>query len=586
MQRPRWIRSVRPPKAERQAPPGALRDRIAMLVAIVTVVGVGAAFFLASNMQFLMPGPLASAHAAIENCSACHTKSGSGKLSWLQSLATGDRHADSTACLSCHKMPDTAFNAHSASAEILKLSTARLSKTAAETPAPHSARAQSSAFPTQGVVERGLYCSTCHQEHQGAGFKLKTFANEQCHSCHVVKFDSFDGSHPKFENYPFKQRTRVTYDHEGHFGKHFPEVAKKDPARPIPTTCATCHSSGKDKRVMAVAPFEQTCASCHLDQITGKERASGPKGVAFLALPGLDLKTLKRKKAAIGEWPEASEAELTPFMKVMISRNARGRALIKTVDRLNLQDLSRASDAQIKAVADLVWEIKGLFYALIKSKASDVLADLTIGDMGKLSAALIADLTASIPSDVVTSAHQHWLPNLGAEMASRMVARGQERGGWITTIAESRLPIDGEQAGVATRSRLQKSKPQAPSPPRKRPPSTSRHGPRLLTKPTICCSQRRKSCARANQVRGTRRKRPSREQRTPPRGRVPRPRRMQLRRPLPQGSPSPQRPSLGSWPHPLSASRATWIQRAGPRMAAGIGRTTRFSIGPRATRTN
>ena len=92
---------------------------------------------------------------------------------------------------------------------------------------------------------------------------------------------------------------------------------------------------------MAVAPFEQTCTACHLDQIIGKERVSGPKGIAFLTLPGLDLRTLKEKNALIGEWPDASEAELTPFMKVMISRNERGRALIKTVDSLNLQDLTR-----------------------------------------------------------------------------------------------------------------------------------------------------------------------------------------------------------------------------------------------------
>ena len=48
------------------------------------------------------------------------------------------------------------------------------------------------------------------------------------------------------------------------------------------------------------------------------------------------------------------------------------------MDRLNLQDLSGASDAQIKAVTELVWEIKGLFHALISGKASDVLADLNI----------------------------------------------------------------------------------------------------------------------------------------------------------------------------------------------------------------
>jgi hypothetical protein len=432
-----------------------------MQVGIATAVCVALAFFLANNMQFLMPGPLASAHGSIENCSACHTKSGTGKLSWLHGLVAGDRHADSNGCLTCHKMPDTAFNAHSASPAVLKQSTERLAKIAAEIPAPQSARAQSAAFPVHDVAARGLYCSTCHQEHQGASFKLNKITNEQCQSCHVVKFDSFDGDHPKFERYPFKRRTRIIYDHEGHFGKHFPEVTKKDPARRVPETCATCHNSGKDKRVMAVAPFEQTCLSCHLDQITGKERVSGPKGIAFLSLPGLDLATLRKKKAAIGEWPEASEAELTPFMKVMISRTARGRALINTVGGLNLQDLSRANDAQIRAVTALAWEIKGLFYALIKGKASDVLADLTIGDMGKLSAALVADLTASIPSDVVISAHQHWFPNLGAEMAGRMDARVTEQGGWTTTIRESRVAVDSGTASIVRSGRRTDGEPPA-----------------------------------------------------------------------------------------------------------------------------
>ena len=251
-----------------------------------------------------MPGPLASAHGAIEKCSACHTKSGSGKLSWVHGLVAGDPLADSKACLTCHKMPDTAFNAHGASAEVLKQSTKRLTKVAAETPAPQSARAQNIAFPTHDVVARGLYCATCHQEHQGVNFNLNKISNEQCRSCHVVKFDSFDGHHPKFDNYPFKRRTRIIYDHAGHFGKHYPEVAKKDPARRIPDTCSTCHNSSDDKRVMAVAPFEKTCTACHLDQIIGKERVSGPKGIAFLALPGLDLQTLKKKNAAIGEWPD------------------------------------------------------------------------------------------------------------------------------------------------------------------------------------------------------------------------------------------------------------------------------------------
>lgn len=421
-------RSVRPPKAGRQARPGSRRDRLAALLALVIVVCLGSAFFLSRGTQFLMPGPLSSAHSAIENCGACHTKSGSGKLSWIHGLVASDPLADSKACLACHKMPGMALNAHSASAAILKQSTKRLMKIAAATPMPQSARLQSIVFPTDGMVAGGLHCAICHKEHKGANFNLNKISNEQCGSCHIVKFDSFDGHHPQFESYPFKRRTPIIFDHAGHFGKHFPEMAQKDRTKRVPAACSTCHNSRADRRIMAVAPSEQTCMACHLDQITGKERVSGPKGIAFLTLPGLDLKTLKEKNASIGEWPDASEAELTPFMKVMISRNERGRALIKAVDRLNLQDLSDASDDQIKAVTNLVWEIKGLFYALIVGKASDVLGDLNIGSGAKLSANLVADLTASIPRDVVISAQQQWLPNLGKEM-----------GGWSSAVTESRL---------------------------------------------------------------------------------------------------------------------------------------------------
>jgi len=442
MRRPVRTRSVRPPKAERQATLGSGRDLLAVLLALATVVCLGAAFFLAKDMKFLAPGPMTSAHGAIDNCNACHTKSGSGKLSWIRGLVPGDPHADSQACLTCHKMPNTAFNAHGASAEALKQSTQRLAKIAAETPAPQWARTQSIAFPTRDVVAGGLACATCHQEHQGVDFHLNNISNEQCHSCHAVKFDSFDGHHPEFETYPFKRRTRIVYDHAGHFDKHFPDVAKKDPAKRIPATCSSCHNSSADRRVMAVASFEQTCTACHLDQIIGKERVSGPKGVAFLTLPGLDLRTLKEKNALIGEWPDASDAELTPFMKVMISRNERGRALIKAVNSLNLQDLHGASDDQIKAVTSLVWEIKGLFYALISAKASDVLADLDIGSGAKLSANLVADLTANIPRDVVISAQQQWLPNLATEMGD------QKPSAWSTAITVSESPSPEEPSAA------------------------------------------------------------------------------------------------------------------------------------------
>lgn len=394
------------------------RGQLAVLLALVTAICLASAMVFSTGTQLLMPGPLTSGHAAIENCNTCHTKSGSSKLSWLHGLVAADPLADSKACLTCHKMPATAFNPHGASAEALKQSTRQLAKIAGRSPVPRSAVVQSVAFPMKDVIAGGLYCATCHQEHQGASFNLNKISNEQCRSCHVVKFDSFDGHHPEFETYPFKRRTRIIYDHASHFGKHYPELAKKDPAKRAPATCAACHNSNNDRRVMATAPFDQACTTCHLGQILGKERVSGPKGIAFLTLPGLDLETLKKKNAPIGEWPDASDTALTPFMKLIISRTEKGRGLVKAVDGLDLQNLATASDGQIKAVADMAWEIKGLFHALIKGKASDVLGDLNFGGGAKLSAALIADLTAGIPRDAVITAQQEWLPNLATEIAT------------------------------------------------------------------------------------------------------------------------------------------------------------------------
>lgn len=405
------------------------RDRIAWMAAAITLLAVVVGYFITPGTRVLMPGPLTSAHVAIENCSSCHSKSNDSKLTWVSGLVAGDPHADSKACLTCHKMPDTAFNPHGASASILNQSSERLKKVAANMSVPASARLQNAAFPAQDVMSRELYCATCHQEHQGATFNLKKVSNEQCRSCHAVKFDSFDGSHPKFEGYPFKQRTHIIFDHAGHFGKHYPEVAKKDPAKRIPATCSTCHDSGKDRRVMSVVPFEKTCAGCHNDQITGKERATGPKGVAFLSVPGLDMQTLKKKNAPVGDWPDDSDAALTPFMKVMISRSDRGRALLKSLDGLNLQDLTTANDTQIKAATDLAWEVKALFFALLNGKASDVLGDMNIGSGAALSATLTTDLTASIPRDVVSSAQQEWLPNLATEMANRAEKPKPEQSG-------------------------------------------------------------------------------------------------------------------------------------------------------------
>lgn len=429
--------------------PAAQRDRLALLAAVATVIALAAALLIAKDARFLMPGPLASAHASIENCNACHAASGGGKLGWLHGLVSGDHVADSKACLGCHQMPDTALNPHAVAMNVLDQSTQRLSAVAARTPAPSWAYARSFPLPADRIFADGLSCATCHQDHRGSNADLKRIADRQCQTCHVLKFDGFEAGHPSFSNYPFRRRTRIVYDHAGHLDKHFPEVAAKDPAKAIPSSCTSCHDSSKDRRVMAVAPFEKTCAACHLDQIRGKDRVSGPKGLPFLAVPGLDLKTLRQRKADIGEWPESAEAGLTPFMKLLIARNEAGRSLLKTVERLDLQDLSKASAGQIQAVTSLVWEIKQLWHNLLRATPAEVLGGLELSSSGTSDAPLKNDLVAAIPLDVIVSAQQQWLPNLAAEMSARQQRGQHKQAGWLTTIAPS-IP-DNAGAGIGAR---------------------------------------------------------------------------------------------------------------------------------------
>lgn len=392
------------------------RDRVALVFACITMIGLAVAVMMSNGMRVLMPGPLTSAHGTIENCSSCHTKSGDGKLSWIHGLIAGDPLADSKACLSCHKMAETALNAHGVPAEHLKRRTERLTKVAAASPQSLSERAQSVAFPAQDLLSRDLPCATCHQEHQGGSAGPAKLSSAQCRLCHVVKFDSFTDGHPKFEGYPFNRRTRIVYDHNAHFDKHYPEVAKKEPSKLIPKTCSSCHNSDRDRRLMSVAPFEATCSGCHIDQITGKERVSGPKGIAFLALPGLDLETLRKRNAAIGEWPVGAENALSPFTQLMISRTEKGQTLINTLQGVNLQDLTKASDDQVKAVVDLAWEIKNLIFSMAAGNAPGALGGLKLDRAREPDVVRADELMASLPRAVVVSAQQQWLPNLPREL--------------------------------------------------------------------------------------------------------------------------------------------------------------------------
>lgn len=413
-------------------PVRSMRARREALSVWLTVTVVGLLILTIAygrESKVLMPGPITTAHSAIDKCSDCHSNITDGKLGWLHAVVAAARpDKDSAACLTCHKLGEAAMKPHSVPPETLKASSDRLKAVADSSPLPVSARMRNALFPAEDAQTRGVFCATCHKEHQGKAVDLKDMANARCQTCHAVQFDSFHKDHPEFDGWPFRRRTRLAFDHGSHFDKHFPETrAKAKQAKSIPTACADCHTTGADRRHMGVKPFESTCSTCHLDRIVGADRATGPKGIPLLALPGLDVTTLEEKKVVIGEWPELSEAEITPMMKLLIGWNEDGRKLLAKVDKLDLLDLTSASKQDIAAVETFAWSVKELIHALSTARASEVFGRLGSATGGDVDPSLLAKLTANMPRDVLVSAQRDWLPNLPQEMARR--GRGEAPAG-------------------------------------------------------------------------------------------------------------------------------------------------------------
>ncbi|GBF26702.1 hypothetical protein MnTg02_01743 [bacterium MnTg02] len=412
----------------------AKRGAVSKWVAILFIGFVVLTISYASNTQLLMPGPMTTAHSPLSKCGDCHSNITGGQFDWLHAIvASANPRKDSDACLTCHKMGPAALNPHGLASDKLEVLTKRLQSFLGPTSAPMSARVRNVVFPVQNMSAAGVFCATCHKEHQGKKIDLKAMADVRCQSCHTVQFDSFQNDHPKFNKYPFRRRTRVNFDHSKHFGDHIPKTLAKNKVTKstIPGVCADCHTIGAEKRHMDVKPFAEMCSSCHLGQIVGAERATGPKGIAFFTLPGLDVATLKKRNAAIGEWPEQAEAELTPLMKLLIGWDEGRRQLLNKLSKLDLLDLSEATAEEIAAVEKFAWEVKFLLYALSTTKTSDVMKRISSATGTSVDPDLIAKLTATMPRDVLVSAQREWLPNLSAEIAKRGY------GDWITSIVNT-----------------------------------------------------------------------------------------------------------------------------------------------------
>ena len=466
--------------------PRPKRDIVSWWLAVFTAGVLMLAVGYAADTKLFMPGPLTSSHSTLEQCSDCHSNVSKGQFGWLHAVfATADPRKDSSSCLTCHKMgEDVAHNPHGLEMSKLDAYVREIKAQPDATTLPVKARVRKAVLPVDSTFQDGVFCATCHKEHQGGDVKLKDMADAQCHTCHQVQFESFNTDHPDFDKYPFRRRTRVNFDHSGHFKKHFPEwKAKKENAGTTPESCSGCHTVSAQEGHMNVKPFAESCAACHLGQIVGAERATGPKGVAMLMLPGVDVATFREKKIDIGKWPDESEAELSSLMKLLIGRTAKGRKILVDTDELDLLDLTQATPEQITQVGNLVWEVKYLFHALTNSGTADILKQLDSDGQAPLDQQLLTNLTASMPRDVLIGALRDWLPGLAEEITRR----GDEKRADVppattTSDASDTVTVDGanaDQAENATVDQTQGAAPETTQADRKKPA-----GPVLLAQQT------------------------------------------------------------------------------------------------------
>ena len=397
----------------------AKRGVVAIWTGLLTVGCLVLAMTYNADTKILMPGAMSSAHSAVETCSSCHSNITENRFSWLRAtFASAKPHMDSKACITCHDVGRMPLNPHGLAVEALNARTYRLRTLAETTPRPVAAKVRGVVLPVSRTFAEGVFCATCHFEHRGDQGNLTSVPDARCQTCHTVQFDRFKNSHPEFSSYPFERRTRIAFDHSKHFGDHFPKTRKEnDPSRKPPEACVDCHAAGQEMRRMDVRPFEETCSRCHLGQIVGLDRTTGHKGISLLTLPGLDVETLKEKNVPVGQWPELSEAEITPLMKLLIGRDEDRRQMLDTVSELDLLDLTEATKEELSAVEEFVWEVKELLYALATWRASDAMQRLGWATGAEIDATLVDALTASMPRDVLLAAKREWLPDLDEEVA-------------------------------------------------------------------------------------------------------------------------------------------------------------------------
>ena len=388
-----------------------LREAVVWTVVALTTGSLLLLFGGTFRRIWLNPGKLTNAHAtSAAKCSDCHSLDRGGHLSITAITSLGKRAlADSALCLKCHSLGDHPLNPHGVAPVSLAALDQKLQKDAGSANGPVLLRVSRTIGKLDAHSEK-MTCMTCHQEHHGRNFDLKRLSSAQCQTCHSVQFASLQSGHPEFSGYPYRQRTRVFFDHNSHVQQHFTEMKDKAPG-----SCQDCHVTDPSGRFMQVKNFSATCAACHGAQIQGEGMTV--KGIAFFTVPGLDVDTLAAKGISVGEWPKLADGNITPFMELLLSREPATREALQKLHGVDLLDLSKASPDQLAAAEQLAWGVKNLLFNLLVEGQAYLFEQIK-SQMSAASESISAGLAGQMSRAILLMAQEEWMPNLLTEIAN------------------------------------------------------------------------------------------------------------------------------------------------------------------------
>ncbi len=409
-------------------PRATTKRRLGTAWRLAALIALCAGLVVLYTQAGVSPGPVMSGHAEIEDeCGHCHADVARPSLLWAADIARaglfGEERplANARTCLACHAFGEAALAAHGTGALPGASATGRRQALRAWSEArrpgpeirlaaafvPAALRTSAHGESPSGAPRGRIACIACHREHEGRDFDATAMTDAQCQACHAEPFAGFAG-HPPFIGYPHLARSRVSFDHRRHFGRHFGRSARD--GIPAPESCGACHDA--DGRGGMVVRGFAACASCHEAGIS--DPPGGSAYLELLAPPGLDLEALE--DAGIGDWPLLADAEPNAFLTLMLDAGGYlGAGDLGLVGALDLLDLTDAGEEEMRAVVRLAWAFKSLARDLVRDGPSVFVEAARSLHSGPAPGAW-ADLAASLPFEVASRAARRWFPDLEGEL--------------------------------------------------------------------------------------------------------------------------------------------------------------------------